>query len=641
MAKHSALTRGKKDKALKALNQNRLPEAIQLLTQVCRMDPGDATAWRLLASAHGRAGNFAAAADCAGRAAGLRPGDATAHSILGNALAGLGRHREAFAAYREALRLQPDDPGVLNNLGTALYLAGDLPAAAETLEQLLRLRPDYADAHNNLGNICKALDRVDEAIRHFQQALSLKPDLFEAHLNLGTIFSDRVGHPVAAEEHFREALRLRPGHPEALAGLANMLRFQGRYEEALAILQAILRQQPQNVGALALEADILERQGAFDRAYEHARTLIDSGNARSAPLSVDVLLRLCRRHGCCAEAIELAEQLAEDGALRDTDRQLLHFSLGRLLDRQERFDEAFRHYRCANELNQPPFDPDAYGRYVDELIATYRPAALARLPRGQNADRRPVFIVGMPRSGTSLTEQILVSHPEVHGAGELNDINDLVAGLPAAQSDPRPYPQCLEALTQEVVDRLARRHLDKLTALSDGARYVTDKMPHNFMNLGLIALLFPGARIIHCVRDARDTCLSIYFQNFGWLHPYGSDLTRLGRYYRDYQRLMAHWESTLDLPMLTMHYEALVADQEGVTRALLDFCNLEWDDRCLRFHESERGVATASYDQVRQAMYTRSRERWRNYEPHITPLIHALDGGSGSPPPPRTGHDNA
>ncbi len=640
MTKQSALTRGKRDKALKALKQDRLPAAIQLLAQVCRTDPGDAVAWRLLASAHGRVGNFAAAADCAGRAVGLRPGDAAAHSIRGNALAALGRHPEAFAAYREALRIQPDDPGVLNNLGTALYLSGDLTAAAETLTQLVRLRPDYADAHNNLGNIHKALNRIDAAIVHFQRALALNPNLFETHLNLGAIFSDRIGHPLAAEEHFRAALRLRPGNLEALAGLANMLCFQGRLDEALQTLQAILRQHPRNTAALASEADIYERQGQFDRAYERARALIDADRAHCAPLAVDVLLRLCRRFDCCAEAIEAAERLTEDDTLPEAGRQLLHFSLGKLLDRQDRFDAAFRHYRRGNQLNKPPFDIEAYGQHIDALIAAYQPAVLERLPRGPDADTQPLFIVGMPRSGTSLTEQILASHPDVHGAGELNDINDLVAGLPAALGHTQPHPHCLDALTQDMVNQLAQRHLDKLATLSHGARYVSDKMPHNFMNLGLIALLFPGARIIHCVRDARDTCLSIYFQHFGWLHPYATDLAHLGRYYRDYQRLMTHWEGTLGLPMLTVRYEDLIEDQEGVTRTLLDFCDLGWDDRCLRFHESERLVATASYDQVRQAIYTRSRGRWRNYEARLAPLIAALGGGAGSPPPPRTGHDN-
>ena len=240
---------------------------------------------------------------------------------------------------------------------------------------------------------------------------------------------------------------------------------------------------------------------------------------------------------------------------------------------------------------------------------------------------RPVFIVGMPRSGTSLTEQILASHPEVFGAGELNDINESIAKLPAMIRNNNTYPGCIKDLNQEIADKLAQEYLTRLDSFSTEKKRITDKMPHNFVNLGLISLLFPEARIIHCLRDPRDTCLSLYFQDFGWIHPYATRLENLGNYYVQYKRLMKHWTSVLDTPILTIQYEDIISDQEHISRELVNFCGLDWHDDCLQFYASTRTVATASYDQVRQPIYKKSIGRWKNYEKHLDPLTMALGEG--------------
>ena len=622
MPQKNLLIRKKREKAVKALQQGRTDEAAHLLEQYCKTTPRDTDAWVMLASIHGQQGNFDAVANCCRRVLSITPGHPVANSLLGNTLALQGDHATARDCYRKALSANPNDVGTLNNLGTSLYLAGELEEGAGILNQVVELKPDYADAHNNLGNIYKALNKNSEAIHHFQRALALNPQLFETWLNLGNIYSDRVGFPTAAEDCFRKALQLKPDSIEAESGLVSMLRFQGRLEESLAQIRTAIGKDLDDRTALAGEADILERMGEHDEAYAKVRNLLerDPGNA----MATDVLTRLCWRYDCCDEAIQLGESLTASGTLNDTGRQQLHFSLGKLHDKLGNYDAAFEHYAQGNAMTDVPFDAAGYEEKFKALIRAYSSEALENLPRAGHGDSRPVFIVGMPRSGTSLTEQILASHPQVYGAGELNDINDITAGLPRALGSTRTYPDCLQDLNPLTVDRLSSRYLDRLDGFSTTAVRITDKMPHNFVNLGLIALLFPQARIIHCQRDPRDTCLSLYFQDFGWLHPYATDLAHLGSYYRLYQMLVRHWESVIDLPMMSVRYEKLVTDQERVSRELVDFIGLDWDDNCLQFHKAKRTVATASYDQVRQPMYTQSMARWKHYEKHIGPLIEAL-----------------
>ncbi len=613
----------KKQKAFKALQSGKLKEARTLFGKICKTDKRDVEAWLLLASTCGQLGDMQGLVNACQPILSLQPDHPRALSLLGNAQANLGQHEAAIANYEKALAVKPGDVAILNNLGNALYIANRLDEAAETFTDVIRRQPDYADAHNNLGNIYKALNKNNEAIHHFQQALAIKPELFETWLNLGDILSDRIGHPEAAENCFRKALALKPDNIQAHSGIINMLRFLGRLDESLEAIDAALRFHPEHLGTLARIADIYEQQGEYDKAHAQIRMLLEK-NDEAIPLLIEIMLRICKKVDCCDEAIERAQDLLSKDTLRPGNRETLHFELGKLYDKAGNYDSAFKHYHSANETAKPPFEIEEVEQRINGLTHAYNKETLTQLPHSNNDSQRPVFIVGMPRSGTSLTEQILGSHPDVFAAGEMNDINDIAASMPTLLGTNKPHPDCLEWLNQHSVDQLAQRYLEKLDTLSTDTRYVTDKMPHNFMNLGLIALLFPHARIIHCVRDPRDTCLSIYFQNFGWLHRYGADLESLGGYYRKYQKLMQHWEDNLDLSMLTVCYEDMITDQEAVSRKMIAFCELEWDERCLQFHKSERHVATASYDQVRQKIYTKSKARWKNYEQHITPLIDAL-----------------
>jgi tetratricopeptide (TPR) repeat protein len=401
----------------------------------------------------------------------------------------------------------------------------------------------------------------------------------------------------------------------------------GRFDEALEAYQAAQRIRPDSLDPVAGLASVHERRREYRQAFEVLWPHIDAGAEHVGV--VTAAAGLCRRFNRCDQVAALAERILESHATAERDRAALHFQLGQIYDRRQEFERAFVHFQQGNRLKQDQFDIDAHRAVVDELIEVFGREGLARMPRASRSAERVVLVVGMPRSGTSLVEQILASHPAVFGAGELPDIGHLTLRLPALPGRSTGYPRTVTGISQSQLDDLAAAYHDRLRQLSPDARRVTDKMPQNFLHLGFVELLFPQAKIIHCLRDPMDSCLSCYFHLFGGYHPYAYDLRDLGLYYREYRRLMAHWKTALSLPMLEIAYEDVVDRQEEMSRALVAFCGLDWDEACLRFHLSERYVNTASYDQVRRPIYRDSVARWRHYENHLGPLRDAL-GDAGA-----------
>jgi hypothetical protein len=358
-----------------------------------------------------------------------------------------------------------------------------------------------------------------------------------------------------------------------------------------------------------------------------------------------------------SQAIYFLSELAAAGAYRFPDEEVrrvrelaarpdlpidelcrLNFALAQILDKSGSYDEAFAHCRRANELRQEidrrcghVYDPAEQSRYADRQIATFTPAYFERVRSFGSDSELPVFVVGMPRSGTTLAEQIIASHPRAHGAGELRDIGRMVGTLPQRLGGADNYPECLARLDEATARALAEEYLQRLRQLGGEAVRVVDKFPTNFLYLGLIATLFPRARVVHCRRDPIDTCLSCYFQNFADPLPFKLDLGHLGHYYCEYERLMAHWTRVLPVPVFELRYEELTADQEAVSRRLVEFCGLEWDERCLRFHEARRPVQTASALQVRRPLYRSSVGRWKRYESHLRTLLETLGHGTSHP----------
>jgi tetratricopeptide (TPR) repeat protein len=298
----------------------------------------------------------------------------------------------------------------------------------------------------------------------------------------------------------------------------------------------------------------------------------------------------------------------------DEKRRVL-FALGKLHDALSDYKAAFEYYKQANEQLKS---------HIDFWSADY--FANAPVARKRNKGQQLIFIVGMPRSGTSLVEQIIASHPAVYAAGELQEITDLSVQLPVLTKSDKPYPLCLETASRSVLDTAAKKYLKAVSKRAGSNKFTvtTDKMPSNYWHLGLIQLLFPGAKIIHCIRDPRDTCLSCYFQNFAGQHPYANDLLNLGMYYRQYEKLMRHWRNVLDLEIMDVRYENLVADPEQVSRQLIEYCKLDWNPGVLRYYESKRTVVTSSFDQVTKPIYKKSLARWHHYEAFLEPLHKGL-----------------
>jgi tetratricopeptide (TPR) repeat protein len=498
---------------------------------------------------------------------------------------------------------------------------GRLEEAEACFRRAVAEAPDRPEGYVGRGRVAEARGDGEAAVIHYGIVLSRWPERPESHEDLARMYLAQ-GYVINALGHLRRVAELRPADPEAHTALGAAYRALGALEPALACLDRALALDPDHLRAVAEKVAVLEGRGEHDAAWALLEPRI---RGRATPPAIAyVYAGLSHRKGRTADAEALLEDLLAWGRTSAPNRFLLHHALAGLHARAGDPDRAFSHYAEVHRLRALAFDLDAHRAWVDRVLAAFDAARMARLPRASNLSRLPVFIVGMPRSGTTLTEQIVASHPEAAGAGELSDVMRMVDGLPRGLGASVPWPDCAADLDRATLDRLAETYLATLRGRFPDALRVTDKMPQNFLHLGLIALLFPGARVVHCIRDPVDTCLSCYFQYFGVGHAYAGDLRTLGLYYREYERLMAHWKSVLDLPILDLRYEDLVAHQEEKSRELIDFVGLKWDDRCLRFHETRRDVATASHDQVRRPIYTDSVERWKPYEKHLGPLLDAL-----------------
>jgi tetratricopeptide (TPR) repeat protein len=522
------------------------------------------------------------------RAVALDPGLSVAHNTQGLILAALGHYEQALASYRRSLALKADDLETMTNLATLLRDHGQLREALAVYGKAVELQPQRAESHCNLGHALLESRRIDEAASSYVRALSLNPDDAVAHLSLSTV-----------------------------------RRLQGRGDDALASCERALALAPDNVEALSLLGELRADRGQFSQAEAlFARALAVDPAFPFAYFSIATHRKMSSEDAAWLRGAQAL--LAKPLPLRH--QISLRYALGKYYDDLGQYQEAFGHYRQANELSKRygnRYEGAKLSRRIDDIIAGFDASGIARLQSGGHASERPVFIVGMPRSGTSLAEQILASHPAVFGAGELIFWQSAFGTFEAAG----PGGQAGASL----IPAMARSYLERLTALAGDASRVVDKMPANFMAAGLIHAAFPHARIIHMRRHPIDTCLSIYFQYFSQVHPYANDLENLAHYYREYARLTDHWRSSLPATaLLEVAYEGLIEDQEGWTRRMLEFIGLPWDPRCLQFQETERVVITTSKWQVRQKIHAASAGRWKHYQPFVAPL-HSLVSLSGQP----------
>lgn len=500
----------------------------------------------------------------------------------------------------------------LFNRGYKLFEQGVYAEAAALFEEAVELDSSHAEALNNLGSSLSFLGRYDEAEQCIRQAIAIKPNYADPHGNLGILLRMKAYNLVAAEASLRRALKLRPTFTEARINLGLTLTFLGHLRDARACFAKVLKAAPRNTQALFGIGQVTALEGRFEEAETIFKRIVDiDPKMTSAWASLAGTRKMTDADG---EWFKNAEKLATS-ALHPLEEANLRFAMGKYFDDVGNFASAFQNFKRGNELLMTAaadYDRKGRSRLIDQLIRVYSREAISKIGAAGSSSAKPVFVVGMPRSGTSLAEQIIASHPAAYGAGELH----FWAALIAKDT----------GLTQGILGEPARakvadEYLRILEASSANASLIVDKAPVNSDFLGLIYSVFPNARVIYMQRDPIDTCLSCYFQQFLLGLNFTFDLSDLAHYYREHQRIMAHWRAVLPPGfILEVPYEELVADQEAWSRKMLEFIGLEWDPRVLEFHATKRQVATASAWQVRQKIYKNSVARWRNYEQFIGPL---------------------
>jgi tetratricopeptide (TPR) repeat protein len=606
-------------------------------------------------------GRLDEAAEAYRAALALRPDDALAHTNLGNALRALGDREPALEHFRRAVALDPGLAIARTNLGQFLLDLGQPEEALPQCREAVALRSDLAEAHNNLGNVQRALGQFVEARAAYFEALRLNPGLAQAHANLGLTLQEEgrfeeaipwlqratelepestafLGYLAEAEGNrerhadaahlYQRMLELEPGRAGFHNGLGWHLQEQGRLDEAEMQFRTALRLQPDfaqahvSLGGVHEErGDLTDAENCFRTALEHQP---DHPGARAR------LATLLRAKLPPADLEALECRLA-DTQLGDGPRGDLLFGLAQVRDGLGEYERAADCLHQANALalaNQrrqhAPYDPEEHRGFVERLIAACAPTFFARLAGAGAKTKRPVFIFGLPRSGTTLIEQVLASHSQLHGAGELTRTRLDFEAIPGLLGRTEPPLDCLAGLDARTVATLAAQHEEALRALDGGARArVVDKMPDNYMHLGLLAVLFPEATFIHCRRDMRDVAVSCWMTNFRSIR-WANDLEHIRGRIREYRQLMDHWRAVLPVPIHEVDYEAAVDDLESVARRLVAACGLEWEPACLDFFRTRRPVRTASVTQVRKPVYRHSVGRWKHYEPALADLFSNL-----------------
>jgi tetratricopeptide (TPR) repeat protein len=519
---------------------------------------------------------------------------------------------EAERLYRAHLKSDRQHAGALQGLGILLAQQGKSGDAVVLLRRALESRPGTPELHSNLGMGLVTLGRAEEAVEHFIKALAANPQFAEAHNGMG-LAQAQLGRREEALDHLRRAVSIRPDFSEAHANIGLALRELGRYEEARTACEKAIAASPDNPALYVELGKVHGELGELDTAaaiYERA--------LKAAPLRADIHRQLAQIKRYEKDDPHLAQMLAlsREERLSPQARMDLDFALGKALIDAGDYERALTHLTAANAVvrQRLAYDEASTLGFLERVRTIFTEI---RGPAVGDPSPLPVFVVGMPRSGTTLTEQILASHPHVFGAGELRHIENAATAV-------APFPEAAGSMSAEALRELGASYVARLRALSPAATRIVDKMPANFRFIGLIHRALPNAKIIHVRRDPVDSCMSCFAQLFAGL-PFAYDLGELGRYYRGYAALMAHWRQALPPEaMLEIDYERLIDDLPGEARRMIAYCGLEWDDSCLEFHKTRRPVRTASFAQVRRPIYHSSIGRWHAHREVLKPLLDAL-----------------
>jgi tetratricopeptide (TPR) repeat protein len=640
---------------LMAYTFGNLDLAIAHIREACRSPRAPAVYFSDLAEMCRQRGLLAEGEEAGRRAVALAPELAAAWNNLGIVLQEMLKLDQSRVCLEQALALEPKNAEMLNNLANTYKRLGFAGEAEKRWTAALALKPDYAEAYSNLANLLNDQGEYERAEGAARRAIEINPRLVDAYVNLAAAHTVRHRHADALQA--LDALAsFAPGHARGLAARALSLKELDRLDEALEAAKRAAVQAPESPEPHNAIGQVRQALGEF----EPALAAYDRAAALAGPAQMDAIANrgaLFVEFGRKAEAIKAAEEAAKAfpnvpgilfgqtelrrfergdpqiGQMQTllaregnslADRTTLHFGLGKAFLDIGDSEQAFRHYDEGNRLKRSTFayDVEADERWMADIARVFSPALLADRAEAGARSQTPVFVVGMPRSGTTLIEQILASHPMVMGAGELRRLRTLVEEIDG-------FPASVPSMTDAQLKAAGEAYLAYIGPMAAGRSRVVDKMPSNFLFAGLIRIVLPEAKIIHSRREPADTCLSCYTKLFAGALAFAYDQTELGRFHRSYQRLMEHWRTTLPAShFLEVDYEAVVDDLEAEARRMLDFLGLSWDERVLRFHETERPVRTASVNQVREPIYRDSKGRWRKHAANLQPLLAVLGSAS-------------
>ena len=569
------------------LRENRAGDALPVLERATRLDPSLERAWFSLGKALALLGRGKDADAAFEKCFELSP----ERRLMAHAAEHQkeGRIDEAERIYRRVLRKNPDNVDALRLLALLAMRVDRQDDAESLLQRAIEIAPDFLLALVDLGRLLKEQDRYEEALGCFDRVIALEPTQPQAHFLRAATLA-RASFTRESIDAYRRCLAVRPGHVGALLGLGHVLKAMGDYDAAVASYMACMREAP-----------------------DFGETYWSLANLKTYRFDE-------------ATVSEMEKRAAAPGA-NEQSVVNFQFALGKAYEDRGDYERAWEHYRRGNESQraQVKYDPVQTEVMNDRIRAVFDAAQVEKLRGTGDPDPSPIFILGLPRSGSTLLEQILATHTDVEGTSELPYVGRLATSLNLNRPDGVNYPEALRELGPEHLAAMGRDYLARarMHRRSGASRFI-DKMPNNFPNVGLIALTLPNAKIIDARRHPLDACLSNYRQLFAKGQNFTYDLTEIGEYYLEYQRMMDHWHEVLPDRVLTVQYEDVVADFEPQVRRLLGFCGLAWQDACLRFYESERPVRTPSAEQVRQPIYDRSVGYWRHYERHLGELIDVI-----------------
>jgi tetratricopeptide (TPR) repeat protein len=634
MLKNSSGSEALVDEGLKQHSRGNLAEAENSYKRVLAQDPLHPIALHYLGVIALQANNLNLAVDLIQRAIQQSPEYVEAYSNLGNAYQAQGKFKEAIDCFETTLMLTKNsglpNPEVLANLGNAYAQIAVFDIALEHYEKAIAIAKaqgrELPEVHRNLANTYLQLGLTTKALASINQANRVQQNNLAIQLTMSNILHEAGRHDDAVSCYL-DILKRHPNSPQIHTNLGNVLRYIGQINEALTHYN------------MAIEIDRTFDEAFYNRAVAHMENGDMEESKADANRAIELNPLYGKAHGLLAgfadspaslnTSLSALQSAFAQQDLAAKEKTYLAFALGKTLEGLEQYDKAFAYYRLANTLKRKSikFNTTREASFFVNLKQVTEPKKLKNLTRLQPLERAeitPIFIIGMPRSGTTLVEQILASHPEIHAAGELSYFPECISAELATVND-IDYTAALGQATPESISRIAQNYLKKLAALKPESRYVTDKLPMNFLHLGLIKMTFPNDTIIHCQRHPLDTCLSIYKNLFvARGHNYSYDLTELGTFYAAYKDLMAFWRESLPNFVYESSYEKLVQEQEQESRKLIDACGLDWHSNCLDFHNTKRRILTLSATQVRKPMYNKSVGFWRNYQRGLAPLIEIL-----------------